>query len=66
MISDFLATIPDPPRRRGRPKRVRSARVLACAEAIRAGEPAEQVAKRLGIHRSTVYRWLHAAHQSPN
>lgn len=50
------------PRRPGRPRAAEAAIVRECAEAVgRKGISAVSIAKRLGVHRATVYRWLQLA-----
>ncbi len=62
MITDLLASISVQPRRRGRPKLGSDARILACAEMAREGVSVRTMAKRLGVPRSTVGRWLRKTH----
>lgn len=47
------------PRRRGRPPASEAIVVRKHADAIRGcSTPVSLIAKRLGVHRATVYRWL--------
>lgn len=47
------------PRRRGRPPAPEAVVVRKHADAIRGcSTPVSLIAKRLGVHRATVYRWL--------
>lgn len=63
MIPELLAPKPiAKPRRPGRPRAAEAAIVRECAEAVgRHAISASEIAKRLGVHRATVYRWLQLA-----